>query len=107
MAIEKFPLSKEIPWDRIKTVRVSSDQGTFSFEFDLQGKKQKMTISIKPDSTAFTLSTDKGNPIVHAAQKGREVRILDFSSKLSLKGKEKGKAKPSKLSKMKPSKTKK
>ncbi len=64
-----------------------------------------MTFSITPNSTAVTLSTDKGNPIIHAAQKGKEIRILDFSSKLSLSSKDK--SKPSRLSKIRPSKTKK
>lgn len=105
MGKEKFPKPSDIPWDKIREIRVSSDKSTYSFEFDLQGRKQKMTFAITPNSTAVTLSTDKGNPIVHAAQKGKEVRILDFSSKLSLKGKTK--AKPSKLSKIRPSKTKK
>lgn len=99
MGKEKFPNPSEIPWDKIRQIKVTSDKGAYSFEFDINGKKQKMTFSIAPDSTAVTLSTDSGNPIVHAMQKGKEVRILDFSEKLSFAGKGK---KPSKLSKMKP-----
>jgi len=105
MGKEKFPKPSDIPWGKIREIRVSSDKSAYSFEFDLQGRKQKMTFSITPNSTAVTLSTDKGNPIIHAAQKGKEIRILDFSSKLSLSSK--GNAKPSRLSKIRPSKTKK
>ncbi len=83
MGKEKFPKPSDIPWDKIREIRVSSDKSAYSFEFDLQGKKQKMTFAITPNSTAVTLSTDTGNPIVHATQKGKEVRILDFSSKLA------------------------
>ncbi len=82
----KFPHPKSIQWDKINNIRVSSDKNAYSFEFDLHGKKQKMTISIAPGSTSFTLSTDSGNPIVHATQKGKEIKVLDFTSKLSLKG---------------------
>jgi len=82
MGKEKFPKPSDIPWDKIQEIRVSSDKSAYSFEFDLKGKKQKMTFAIAPDSTAVTLSTDTGNPIVYAKQKGREIRILDFSTKL-------------------------
>lgn len=80
MAIGKLPLSKEIPWDKISEIRVSSDQSNYSFEFDLRGKKQKMTISVAPGSTSFTLSGDDGSPIVHATQKGQEIKVVDFSA---------------------------
>jgi len=93
---EKFPKPSEIPWGKIAELRVSSADNSYSFEFDLHGKKQKMTISMAPNSTSFTLSTDDGSPIVHATQKGQEIRIVDFSSKLSLKGESK------KLRKIKP-----
>lgn len=83
MGKEKFPKPSDIPWDKIREIRVSSDKSAYSFEFDLKGRKQKMTFAITPNSTAVTLSTDSGNPIVHATQKGREVRIIDFSSKLA------------------------
>ncbi len=86
MALEKFPLSSEIPWNRVSQIRVSSDKNSYSFEFDMQGRKQKMTISVKPDSTSFTLSTSGGSPIVHATQSGREIKVLDFSEKLGLAG---------------------
>lgn len=86
MALEKFPLSSEIPWGRISQVRVSSDKQSYSFEFDVQGRRQKMTISVKPGTTSFTLSTDAGSPIVHATQSGKEIKVLDFSSKLGLAG---------------------
>jgi len=92
----KFPHPKNIPWDKIKEVRVSSDGSAYSFEFDLQGKKQKMTIAISPGSTSYTLSTDDGNPIINATQKGNEIRVLDFSEKLGLAGA------AGKLRKMKP-----
>jgi len=80
MGKEKFPKFSEIPWDRVKEIRISSGQSAYSFEFDLHGKKQKMTIRVEPDSTQFTLSSATGTPIVHATQKGREIKIIDFSS---------------------------
>ena len=83
--MEKFPLSSEIPWDRIKEVRVTSDGGTYGFEFEVAGKKQVMTITITNGQTEFTLSRPNGTPIVHAIQKGRDLRVLDFTKKLSLK----------------------
>ena len=85
MAAEKFPLASEIGWSRIKEVRVSSDGGSYSFEFELSGKKQLLTISIAPGQTGFVLSKPDGSPIVHAMQKGREIRVVDFSKMLSLK----------------------
>lgn len=85
MAKEKFPRTDEIPWNSIRQIRVSSDEGSYSFEFDINGKTQKMTISVQPDKTSFTLSKADGSPIVHATQYGKEVRIFDFSSKPSLK----------------------
>ncbi|HIH30396.1 TPA: hypothetical protein HA243_03280 [Candidatus Micrarchaeota archaeon] len=75
----RFPLSTDIPWDKIKEVRVSKDGQNFSFEFDIVGKKQKMTLAIKPDSTSYTLSKDDGTPLVHAEQRGTEVSFVDFS----------------------------
>lgn len=78
-AFDKFPRPDEIPWDRIKEVRVSKDGEMFSFEFDIYGKKQKMTIAVKPGTTSFTLSKDDGKPIVHADQKGADVNIIDFT----------------------------
>lgn len=82
----KFPHPADIPWDRINEIRVSSDKDTFSFEFDLRGKRQKMTIAVAPGSTSFTLSSDDGSPMLHASQKGREIKVLDFSEKLGLAG---------------------
>ena len=81
---DKFPRPGTIPWDKVKEFRVSAESGAYSFEFDLQGKKQKMTVSVSPQATSFTLSTDDGSPVVHAIQKGPEIKILDFSSKLGL-----------------------
>ncbi len=86
MGSEKFPGIQDIAWGKIKQVRVSSDGKNYSFEFDLHGRKQKMTMSIANGSTSFTLSGADGTPIVNATQKGREVRVLDFSTKLSLFG---------------------
>jgi hypothetical protein len=74
-----FPHPDNIPWDKIKEVRVSKDGENFSFEFDLSGRKQKMTISVKPDSTAYTLSKDDGSPIIHADQRGTEISFIDFT----------------------------
>ena len=74
-----FPHPDSIPWNKIKEVRVSKDGEAFSFEFDIYGKKQKMTISIKPGSTAYTLAKDDGTPIVHADQKGTEISFIDFT----------------------------
>ncbi len=83
MGAEKFPKFSEIPWDKIDRVRVSGNKKNFSFEFDIRGKKQKMTMSITPDSTAFTLSNMDGSPIVNATQKGKQISVLDFSTKIS------------------------
>lgn len=80
MGAEKFPKWGEIPWDRIDKIRISGDKKNVSFEFDLKGSKQKMTMSVSPDSTAFTLSLADGTPIVNATQRGREISILDFST---------------------------
>ncbi|GEM_PF-890481 len=85
---DKFPEVDQIAWGKIKEVRVSSDKGkgSYSFEFDLHGKKQMMTITISPKSTAFTISDNNGNPIVHATQTGSTISLLDFSKKVGLKG---------------------
>ncbi|MCX6769479.1 MAG: hypothetical protein NT051_02240, partial [Candidatus Micrarchaeota archaeon] len=72
MGIGKFPLSTEIPWDRIQKVRVSRDGSAYSFEFEIAGKKQLFTVKTTPNQTEFTLSKPDGVPIVHATQKGRE-----------------------------------
>jgi hypothetical protein len=100
MGKEKFPKPSDIPWDKVQQIRVSSDKSTYSFEFDLHGRRQKMTFTISPDSTAVTLSSENGDPIVHAAQKGQELRILDFSERLALSKK----AKMHKLLRSRPSK---
>jgi hypothetical protein len=84
MGMEKFPLSSEIPWDQINEVRVTSDGGAYSFEFEVAGKKQKMTVTIGLGQTEFTLSKQNGSPIIHAIQKGRVLRVLDFTNKLKL-----------------------
>jgi len=80
MGKEKFPRFSDIPWSKIKEFRVSSNDSAYSFEFDIHGKKQKMTIKVEPGSTQFTLSSMDGKPIVHATQKGGDITILDFSS---------------------------
>ena len=86
MMKEKFPRTNEIPWNSIRQVRVSSDDGVYSFEFDLNGRNQKISISLLPDHTTITLSKEDGTPIVHATQKKNAVHIFDFSSKPSIKG---------------------
>ena len=86
MAKEKFPRTDEIPWNSIRQVRVSSDDGAYSFEFDMNGRNQKMTISIMPDKTSFTLSKEDGTPIVHATQHKKDIRVFDFSTRPSIKG---------------------
>jgi len=83
MGADKFPKFSEIPWDKIDKIRVSGNKRNFSFEFDLKGRRQKMTMSVTPDSTAFTLSTTDGSPIVNATQRGKEIKVLDFSAKVS------------------------
>lgn len=83
MAKEKFPQPDEIAWGNISQVRVSSQDSGYSFEFDLPGKGQKMSISVQPRQTSFTLFKRDGTPIVRATQSGKEVHIFDFSSKLS------------------------
>ena len=91
MPKEKFPRTDEIPWNSISQVRVSSSDGSYSFEFDMGGRRQKMTISVQPNKTSFTLSKEDGTPIVHATQQKREVRIIDFSSRPALKSSATGK----------------
>jgi len=86
MGAEKFPLASEIPWDKIKEVKVTADAENYSFEFEVQGKKQRITIGITPDSTSFTLSGQGGKPLVHATQKGGEVSVVDFAVKPALPG---------------------
>jgi hypothetical protein len=83
MGADKFPKFSEIPWDKIDKIRVSGNKKNFSFEFDLKGRRQKMTMSITPESTAFTLSAMDGSPIVNAIQRGKEIKVLDFSAKFS------------------------
>ncbi|VVB99311.1 Uncharacterised protein [uncultured archaeon] len=88
MALEKFPRMREIAWGKIHEVRFdkSRERDSYSFEFDLDGRKQKMTISFTPDSVSYTLSTDDGNPIATAIQKGGEVKVIDFSRAPGLGG---------------------
>ncbi|MEM2137742.1 MAG: hypothetical protein QW568_01520 [Candidatus Anstonellaceae archaeon] len=83
MGADKFPKFSEIPWDKIDELRVSGNKKNFSFEFDLEGRRQKMTMSVAPNSTTFTLSTMDGSPIVSATQRGKEIKVLDFSAKVS------------------------
>lgn len=80
MGKEKFPKFSDISWGKVREFRVSSDDSAYGFEFDLHGKKQKMAIKVGPDSTQITLFSMDGKPIVHATQKGSDMRILDFSS---------------------------
>lgn len=84
----KFPNVNDIAWGKIREVRVSNGpgKGAYSFEFDLNGRKQKMTIAIDGNTTSYTLSTEDGSPLLHGIQNGREFRVIDFSSKPSLKG---------------------
>jgi hypothetical protein len=83
MGRDKFPGPGEINWNKIREVRVSQSKTdkSFSFEFDLHGRNQKMTVSISPDSTAYTISRMDGVPIAHATQHGNEIDILDFEEK--------------------------
>lgn len=87
MGKEKFPRYRDIPWDRIKEVRVSSDGKAYSFEFDLNGRHQRMTVTVLPGQTELTLSGENGNPIVSATQRGNEIKILDFSERIALQRK--------------------
>ncbi len=80
MVSEKFPNQDSIPWDKIKEVRVSKDGETFSFEFDIYGRKRKMTIAIGPNTSSYTLSKEDGTPILHADQKGTEISVIDFAA---------------------------
>jgi hypothetical protein len=75
----KFPHFKDIPWDKIDKIKVSKDGKNYSFEFSLNNKKQKITISIDNDSTSYTLSNEDGSPLINATQKGKEIRIFDFT----------------------------
>ena len=84
MGREKFPKSNEIPWDKIKEMRVTSDGKASSFEFDLNGRHQRMTVTIMPGQTELTLSSEQGEPVVSAIQRGNEIKILDFSERIAL-----------------------
>ena len=86
MAGPAFPNIDDIAWGKIKEIRVSSDRNSYSFEFDLHGRRQKMTITLGPGSTSYTLSSDDGTPIIHGTQKGREFRVIDFSTKPVVRG---------------------
>jgi len=77
----KFPRVNEIQWDKINEVRVVADKGAFSSEFNIPGSSQKMRIKVSQGQTDFVLCNDKGEPLLHAVQKGREIRILDFSAR--------------------------
>ena len=87
MGKEKFPRYSEIPWDKIKEVRVTSDGKAYSFEFDLNNKHQRMSVTVMPGQTELTLSSDKGEPVVSAIQRGNEIKILDFSERIALQKK--------------------
>ena len=84
MGKEKFPRYSEIPWDKVKEVRVSSDGKAYSFEFDLNGHNQRMTVTVAPGQTELTLSSGQGEPVVSAIQRGNEIKILDFSERIAL-----------------------
>lgn len=80
----KFPHPSDISWDKIKQIKVAQDidENSWSFEFDLHGKRQKMTITIGKDFTSYTLSSDAGTPLLHGVQKGKEFKLYDFSVKI-------------------------
>jgi len=84
MGREKFPKPGTIPWDKIKEVRVTSDGKAYSFEFDLNGRRQRMSVTVMPGQTELTLSSEQGEPVVSAIQRGNEIKILDFSEKIAL-----------------------
>ena len=84
MGKEKLPKPGTIPWDKIKEVRVTSDGKAYSFEFDLNGSRQRMSVTVAPGQTELTLSSDKGEPVVSAIQRGNEIKILDFSERIAL-----------------------
>ena len=82
--VEKFPSVSEIPWDKIGDIKDSGDKENYSFEFEIGGRRQRLTIGISEGQTSFTLSGLDGKPIVHASQKGDEITVLDFETKPSL-----------------------
>lgn len=84
MGKEKLPKPGTIPWDKVKEVRVSSDGKAYSFEFDLNGRNQRMTVTVAPGQTELTLSSTHGEPVVSAIQRGNEIKILDFSERIAL-----------------------
>ena len=84
MGKEKFPKPGTIPWDKIKEVRVSSDGKAYSFEFDLNGSRQRMSVTVMPGQTELTLSSSQGEPMVSAIQRGNEIKILDFSERAAM-----------------------
>ena len=84
MGLEKFPLLREIAWGKITTVDIQSDDKAQGMRFSIPGKKQMMTISATPEATSYTLSSEDGTPIVYVVQKGKELRVIDFSEKPKL-----------------------
>ena len=84
MGKEKLPKPGTIPWDKIKEVRVTSDGKAYSFEFDLNSSRQRMTVTVAPGQTELTLSSAQGEPVVSAIQRGNEIKILDFSERIAL-----------------------
>ncbi len=84
----KFPNLRDIAWGKIREVKVTSDSenDSYGFEFELYGRKQRMTISISPGSTSYMISAEDGSPLLYGVQKGQEFRVIDFSSKPTLGG---------------------
>ncbi|MCX8197444.1 MAG: hypothetical protein N3G80_03985 [Candidatus Micrarchaeota archaeon] len=82
--VAKFPHPNDIAWDKIDKIKVAHDNAKdiFSFEFELHGRKQKMTISIGKDFTSYTLSSQNGAPLLHGIQKGKEFKLIDFTMPL-------------------------
>ncbi len=81
MGLEKFPLAREIAWGKIKSISIQSDDKAQNMRFAIPGKKQTMTISATPEATSYTLSSEDGTPLVYVVQKGKEIRVIDFSEK--------------------------
>ncbi|MCX8197721.1 MAG: hypothetical protein N3F07_00800 [Candidatus Micrarchaeota archaeon] len=81
----KFPHPDNISWDKIKEVKITSDEENHKLEFNLDERKQKIVISLAPGSISYTLCDKDGSPLLSAIQKGNEVKVLDFSKKLPAK----------------------
>lgn len=81
---DHFPKPGEIDWSKVKEYRVSSNDNAYSFEFDVDGKRQRMTLVVAPDSVQLTVADEQGNPLATATQKHDELSLVDFTTRPAL-----------------------